>query len=79
MIAKFIAAAAAAGLVLSVAGNADARSRHNRHHEKSISTHAMSMRAMAAMSGANSYSNLAPQTTPRTPIGKDSTAEAPRR
>jgi len=94
MISKFIAAAVAAGLVLTVTGNADARSHHKKHHGKAMSaqamsiqamstqamsTQAMSTQAMSTMRGAHSNPNMAPQTTPREPVGKDSTAESPRR
>lgn len=82
MISKSIATVVAAGLVLSVIGNADARSLHKKHHQKAMSAHAMSPPAMPTRTGdySNSSSpNLPPQTMPRTPIGKDSTAEAPRR
>lgn len=82
MISKFFATAIAAGLIVSVTGNADARSLHKKHQQKAMSAHAMSPQATAARSGdyQNSSSpNRPPQTMPWTPIGKDSTAEAPRR
>lgn len=79
MISKFVAAAAAAGLVLSLAGIADARSHHKGHPEKAMSRQAVSAQATAVNSGPTSNPNLPPQTMPPTPIGKDSTVESPRR